>query len=192
MRKTLSAPGLLKEVRACFNRIEDPSRGLNQTDCLMSGLAVFGMKCLLKFDDAVHEAVLSNLETLYGVGRVPSDTRERLDEVDPRQLRYCFTKLFQLLQRGKELEGYTYLNEHYVLSIDGTGYFSSDKVHCQNCCEKHRRDGTTTYYHVGSRSGAPEGGFPVCARRRTAQERTIVSAMRRRGFWKTCVANIRT
>ena len=113
MRKTLSAPGLLKEVRACFNRIEDPIRGLNQTDCL--GLAVFGMKCLLKFDDAVHEAVLSNLETLYGVGRVPSDTRERLDKVDPRQLRYCFTKLFQLLQRGKELEGYTYLNEHYVL-----------------------------------------------------------------------------
>ena len=97
-------------------------------------------------------------ETLYGVGRVPSDTRERLDE--PRQLRHCFTKLFQLLQRGKELEGYTYGN--YVLSIDGTGYFSSDKVHCQNCCEKHRRDGTTTYYHVRSRSGAPEGGFPVC------------------------------
>ena len=38
MRKTLS--GLLKEVRAC--RIEDPGRGLNQTNCL--GLAVFGMK----------------------------------------------------------------------------------------------------------------------------------------------------
>ena len=173
MRKTLSAPGLLKEVRACFDRIEDPimSRGLNQTDCLMSGLAVFGMKypSLLKFDEAVryNEAVLSNLATLYGVGRVPSDTamRERLDEVDPRQLRHCFTKLFQILQRGKELEGYTYLNGHYVLSIDGTGYFSSDKVHCQNCCEKHRRDGTTTYYHVGSRSGASgtEGGFPVCA-----------------------------
>ena len=112
--------------------------------------------------------------------------RERLDEVEPRQLRHCFTKLFQLLQRGKELEGYTY--GHYLLSIDGTGYFSSNKVHCQNCCEKHR--GTTTYYHVGSRSGAPEGGFPVCARRRTAQKRT--TAKRRRGFWKTCVANIRT
>ena len=43
-------------------------------------------------------------ETLYGVGRVPSDTRERLDE--PRQLRHCFTKLFQILQRGKELDTY--------------------------------------------------------------------------------------
>ena len=71
------------------------------------------MKYLLKFDDDVHEAVLSNLTTLYGVGRVPSDTGERLDEVDPRQLRHCFTKLFRLLQRGKELEGYTY--GHYVL-----------------------------------------------------------------------------
>ena len=38
-----------------------------------------------------------------------------------------------------------------ITFFDGTGYFSSDKVHCQNCCEKHRRDGTTTYYHVGSR-----------------------------------------
>ena len=105
------------------------------------------MKYLLKFDEAAHsnEAVLSNLTTLYGVGRVPSDTamRERLDE--PRQLRHCFTKLFQLLQRGKELDAYG----HYVLSVDGTGYFSSDKVHCQNCCKKHR--GTTTYYHIGSR-----------------------------------------
>ena len=62
MRKTLSAPGLLKEVRACFDRIEDPIRGLNQTDCL--GLAVFGMKypSLLKFDEAAryNEAVLSS------------------------------------------------------------------------------------------------------------------------------------
>ena len=30
-------------------------------------------------------------------------------------------------------------------SIDGTGYFSSKNVHY--CCEKHHRDGTTTYYH---------------------------------------------
>ena len=32
---------------------------------------------------------------------MPSDTRERLDEVDPRQLRHCFTKLFQILQRER-------------------------------------------------------------------------------------------
>ena len=42
-RKTLSAPGLLRELRSCFDRIEDniTHRGLTLTDCLMSGLAVF-------------------------------------------------------------------------------------------------------------------------------------------------------
>ena len=67
MRKTLSAPGLLKEVRACFDRIEDPvaSRGLSQTGCLMSGLAMFGMKypSLLKFEESVREAIRHNLAT---------------------------------------------------------------------------------------------------------------------------------
>ena len=123
IRRTLSA--LLKEIRVCFDRIKDPvaSRGLNQTDCLMSGLAVFGMKyaSLLKFDEDVRtdEVVRSNLTTLYSIKRVPSDTamRERLDEVDPWELRRCFTKLFQILQRAKELEGYTY--GHYVLRRNG-------------------------------------------------------------------------
>ena len=53
-RQALSAPGLLKEVRTCFARVEDgvASRGLNLTECLMSGLAIFGMKypSLLQFD----------------------------------------------------------------------------------------------------------------------------------------------
>ena len=149
MRKTLSAPGLLKEVRACFDRITDPiaSRRLTQAGCLMSGLAMFGLKypSLLKFEEAAHSDDAVRHNPLYGIKRMPSDTamRERLDEVDPRELRPW--KLFHILQRSKELE--SWLNGHYILSIDGTGYFSSDKVHCQNCCEKRRRDGTITYYH---------------------------------------------
>ena len=79
-RKTLSIPGLLRQVRASFGRIEDPvvSRGLNLTDCLMSGLAIFALKypSLLQFDrDARQtERVRANLKSLYGVVRAPSDT----------------------------------------------------------------------------------------------------------------------
>ncbi len=55
-RKTSGAPGLLRLVRRSFSRIEDPvaGRGLNLADCLMSGLAVFGLKyaSLLSFDRA--------------------------------------------------------------------------------------------------------------------------------------------
>ena len=155
LRKTLSAPGLLREVRACFDDLNDPvqSRGLGLTECLISGLAVFGMKypSLLQFDrDArTDEVVRANLRRLYGIERPPCDTalRERLDEVDPRQLRDVFKRVFAGLQRGKGLEGFTCLDGHYLLSVDGTGYFSSSSVHCAQCCEKHHRDGRTTYYH---------------------------------------------
>ncbi len=46
MRKTLSAPGLLKALREVFDGIEDltASRGLALSDFLMSGIAVFGLK----------------------------------------------------------------------------------------------------------------------------------------------------
>ena len=95
---------------------------------------MFGLKypSLLQFDrDArTDELVRENLRRLYGIKRAPCDTalRERLDEVDPRQLRAVFKRVFTLLQRGKGLEGFTCLDGHYVLSVDGTGYFSSSRV----------------------------------------------------------------
>ena len=53
-RKDLSMPGMLAEMRRCFERVEDPvaSRGVTLADCLMSGLAVFALKypSLLQFE----------------------------------------------------------------------------------------------------------------------------------------------
>jgi hypothetical protein len=51
------------------------------------------------------------------------------------------------LQRGKVLEPYVYLQGCYLLSLDGTGYFSSLKVHCASCMRKEHTDGTVSYYH---------------------------------------------
>ena len=48
---------------------------------------------------------------MKGIDQVPSDTylRERLDEVDPREIRKVFKCVFAQAQRGKVLEAYTYL-----------------------------------------------------------------------------------
>jgi hypothetical protein len=153
-RKHLSASGLLGEARRCFEQIPDNIVGaIPLVDHLMSGLALFGLKypSLLQFDkDRQNETTTHvNLKALYDIERAPSDTyfRERLDEVDPRQLRPVFKCLFSHLQRGKGLEGFSFLDGHYLLSLDGTGYFSSPTVHCEHCGEKHHRNGTTTYYH---------------------------------------------
>ena len=89
-KKHLSARGLLQKIKKTFKKIpsaqRDP-RGLksiiNLSDCLMSGLAIFGMKysSLLQFDQEQNEETARyNLDKLYGVKKAPCDTtlRERL------------------------------------------------------------------------------------------------------------------
>ncbi len=72
--------------------------------------------------------------------------RERLDQVDSINIRPAFTSVFSLIQRGKILEDYKFLGKYLLCACDGTGMFSSDSIHCENCCEKHHKDGRITYY----------------------------------------------
>ena len=119
----------------------------------MAGLAVFAFKypSLLQFDHALKEnaTLLANLKRLFTLTDLPSDTqmRTRLDELDPNILRPAFVKIFALLQRSKVLENFKFMGDRYLISLDGTGVFSSQKVHCPQCCEKHHRDGSVTYQH---------------------------------------------
>ncbi len=120
----------------------------------MCGMAIFGMKypSLLKFDDdtrSEESLIKQNLGSLYQVEKAPSDTylRERLDEVDYLELRAGYNAILSSLQRGKELEAFRFYGDFYLVSADATGMFSSHEVHCDNCCVKHHKDGTKTYYH---------------------------------------------
>ncbi len=61
-RKSLSLPGLLKNVRNEFEQIKEHRSGkvsFRLTDVLMSGLAIFGLKypSLLQFDKAAHNLI---------------------------------------------------------------------------------------------------------------------------------------
>lgn len=155
-RKTLSMESLIACVSREFARVKDPSKYQSKysiKDCLLSGLGMFYLKMesLLQFiGEAETNRVCHNLINLYGVSSVPSDThfRIRLDDIEYRhRLQYAFDVLIRQVQRGKVLEDFHYFEDYYLVAVDGTGYFSSDKVHCENCCEKHHRDGHITYYH---------------------------------------------
>jgi hypothetical protein len=60
------------------------------------------------------ERAEGNLETIYGIERVPCDThmREILDPVCPESLRPLFKRVFRPLQRGKALEPMAFLDGH--------------------------------------------------------------------------------
>lgn len=156
-RKQLSAPGLIAIVHKVFSKVPDPiaftkDLRISITDHLMSGLAVFGLKCpsLLHYDQKrVDDVVESNLRDLYHVAHAPCDTylRERLDLVDPIHLRPAFKKVFAAFQRGKGLEEFVYMDGHVLISGDGTGQFSSGSIRCPHCCVKEHQNGKKTYYH---------------------------------------------
>jgi hypothetical protein len=150
-RKHLSADALVDLVRTRLATVADPRPGkpeIRLVDALMSAFAMFALKdpSLLAFDERRHD---DNLRSLYGIERVPSDSQLRaiLDLVPPVDLRPAYQDVFRQLQRGKVLEPYVYLQGCYLLSLDGTGYFSSQKIHCPSCLQKAHADGTVTYHH---------------------------------------------
>src|SRR2546422_3203634 len=150
-RKYLSADALFGLVRSGFANIPDDRSGdtdISLTDALMSAFAMFSLKApsLLAFDKQRAEG---NLKTIYGIAHTPCDTqmRERLDPVSPESLRPSFTLVFRQLQRGKALEPMAFLDGHYLVALDGTGYFSSQTIHCASCLHKVHRNGSITYYH---------------------------------------------
>ena len=150
-RKHLSADALFGLLRNGFSKVPDHrSDGSKMTmaDALMSGFAMFSLKCpsLLDFDKQRAEA---NLKTIYGIACAPCDSslRAMLDPASPESLRPSFKAVFGQLQRGKALEEMVFFKGCYLLALDGTGYFASKTIHCQSCLEKPHRDGSITYAH---------------------------------------------
>ncbi|MBL6982468.1 MAG: transposase [Anaerolineales bacterium] len=151
-RKHLSASGLFRIVRGRFMHIVDhrtEQAKVSLADTMMSGLALFSLKdsSLLAFDERREEP--KNLHTVYKIEQIPCDTQMRtvLDDVEPEKLRPVYKDVFRQLQRGKELEPYQIMGKYYLLSLDGTGYFSSKQIHCLNCLVKKLRNGEILYHH---------------------------------------------
>lgn len=155
-KKPISPENLIECVHRTFSSIKEvrkkPKALITQTDHLMTGLAVFGLKCpsLLQYDNQRYSnPIRENLRNLYHVNTPPCDTylRESLDEINPILLRPAFTKLFAKLQNHGYLAQFQYFDGYYLFSIDATGEFSSSTVCCEHCCKKEHKDGSVTYYH---------------------------------------------
>jgi hypothetical protein len=151
VRKQLNADGIIATIREDFKKIPD-SRARNTSialdDIFMSALALFHLKypSLLQFDKDRGDKP-ENLHSMYRIKTIPSDSQMRaaLDPQKPEYLRAPFCSVLRLLQRGKELQKMTVLDGHYLLSADGTGFFSSEEVSSPLCQVKKRKDGTLIY-----------------------------------------------
>ena len=151
--KHLSADKLFALMRTGFEQVPDgraENAKVSLPDALMSGLAMFSLKdpSMLAFDE--RRTTDRNLQSIYSIEHVPGDTQMRaiLDEVEPASLRPVFKEVIRQLERNKKLDKFIFLEGSYLVSLDGTGYFSSKKIHCSACMQKvNQKTGEVTYYH---------------------------------------------
>jgi hypothetical protein len=91
----------------------------------------------------------SNAQTLFEIKQIPTDNhiRDILDFVEPKIIFPVFDKVIESLYNLEYLEQFRVFNGDFLVSLDATWYFSSKKIHCENCSTMTHSDGSTTYYH---------------------------------------------
>ena len=161
-RDVFKPQSLLGQCRRYFKEtLKEPAprrRGkISLADSAMAGLAVFHLKykSLLQFDNdcKIEPQILHNLKTLYQVENVPCDTymRERLDDVLQSDIQGSLKPVISTMQRSKTLEQWKFFDNKYLIPLDGTGFFTSNEVHCPHCTQKVHNKGKkneyTSYHH---------------------------------------------
>ncbi len=99
-----------------------------------------------RLQDHLHK---NNLQSLFNVGSIPKSTqlRDVLDQIPSSAFEPIFSDYFSLLQRSKLLEKFQFFNKMYLISIDGTQYFSSEVISCSACLTKTMKNGAIIYSH---------------------------------------------
>jgi hypothetical protein len=150
IKKHLSFSSLRKLLSECFFRIpeyrQDTKVSYSIHDALMSGFACmyFQDPSILQFQERMQETHhRNNLSTLFGVKEIPKDNQLRniVDEVASNEFEYFFEEFARSLQRGKHLEEYQILPNLYLHTLDATGYFSSESIHCPHCLTRTHDEG---------------------------------------------------
>jgi len=91
----------------------------------------------------------SNAQSLFHLEQIPCDNhiREMLDPVSPEKLFPCYDQVFESLRQAGHLESWRVFQDKVLIALDGTWYYSSQKIHCPNCSSLEHKSGEKTYYH---------------------------------------------
>ncbi len=156
VKKHLGFNALRKTITKQILQIQDPRQAGKVDYCihdvLMSGFAMmfFQDPSLLAFQRRLQEkARQNNISAIFNIDSIPKDTqlRDVIDEVPTERLNEIFPKFIKALQRGRQLSQYKFIDEKYLVSIDGSEYFSSNKINCPHCLKTNSRKKELRYHH---------------------------------------------
>jgi hypothetical protein len=147
---------LIKQFSCCVETLPDSRTGSNtqyeMRDAALSAFSVFFMQSpsfLAQQRMMQKQRGKSNLATLFGTYRIPSDNQIRnlLDTVTPNHFDRIFHYALGNLMYSKYLEPFKVLDGQLLLALDGTQYFSSNTIHCDCCSTREHKNGKISYHH---------------------------------------------
>lgn len=147
---------LVEHLRSTAERFPDQRTGsasvYSMADAALGAFSVFFTQSpsFLDFQRTLQVAKgCNNALSLFGVTQIPSDNQIRnlLDPVPPSAVLPVFAAVVDVLNAGGQLEEYRTINGDLLVSVDGTQYFSSTKIHCPQCRVTEHKNGTVTYSH---------------------------------------------
>jgi hypothetical protein len=162
--KSLTLEAIVKLLRTTFSAVVD-GRVADQcrymlADTLMSGFVMmfFQHPSLLQFQRAMAKRrQRCNLQTIFGVQELPSDTqmREILDGVEVESLREVLPQLWEKVRRAgwggrftTTLSSGQQQGTYYTIAVDGSEYFRSTQVQCPHCLRQPDSKGRVHYSHL--------------------------------------------
>jgi hypothetical protein len=156
MAPTLSFNRLRTILVATVTQLPDSRTGPNRVYELANAvLGAFGVFFMQSASFLAHQRDMqrnkgrNNAESLFGIDQVPSDPhiRNLLDPIAPEYLAAPFWQVFEHLRAGNYLKAYQGHLGPWLCALDGTQYFGSQKIHCEQCTTR-VVNGHTYYAHT--------------------------------------------
>jgi len=152
----LSFGALIAYLNRAIAQMEDPRQARNGTkyslkDTVLAAFSVFFMQSESFLDYQRHlesHHGNSNAQSLFGMMRVPSvpQIRNILDGIPATALSGVFHWVYQALKREGHLKPFEYLGGLLIV-LDGTQYFNSHQLHCEQCSSRSHKNGRVSYFH---------------------------------------------
>jgi hypothetical protein len=156
MTETLAFDDLIEEFHRVLEGLPDYRTGQNTTYSIKdAALGAFSVFFTQSPSFLAHQQTMkrtkgrSNAESIFGIEKVPCDNqiRQLLDPIAPSYLFPMFELTFNGLEATGQLDAFRTFDDNLLFAFDGTQYFSSKEIHCQNCSHKTASNGVTTYFH---------------------------------------------
>ena len=156
MYEALKLTRLIKDLEEVFGEFPEHRTGKNsQYELADAGMGAFSVFFTQSPSFLAHQRDLkmrkgrSNAEKLFALRDIPSDNQIRslLDPISPTHLSGYYRGVFRELERVGMLKEFQSYANMLLVAMDGTEYFSSKKIHCDQCSQRILKNGDSNYFH---------------------------------------------